>query len=199
MVCLDLDHPDIETFINWKVREEIKVAAMVEGSSVAARASSEIAAAALGSSSITTSTARPTRPSSGQNSQQLRPHPRRVLRGGRRRTATGDLTCRTDRQGRARRSRPASCGTRSATPPGAAPIPACSTTPRSTSGTPARAAGRINASNPCSEYMFLDNTACNLASLNLLKFFDAETRHVRRRGATTTRSTCGRSCSRSAC
>ncbi len=32
--------------------------------------------------------------------------------------------------------------------------------------------GKINASNPCSEYMFLDDTACNLASLNLLKFFD---------------------------
>lgn len=30
--------------------------------------------------------------------------------------------------------------------------------------------GRINASNPCSEYMHLDNTACNLASLNLIKF-----------------------------
>lgn len=30
--------------------------------------------------------------------------------------------------------------------------------------------GRINASNPCSEYMFLDNTACNLSSINLLKF-----------------------------
>ncbi|MEE8499385.1 MAG: adenosylcobalamin-dependent ribonucleoside-diphosphate reductase, partial [Kiloniellales bacterium] len=30
--------------------------------------------------------------------------------------------------------------------------------------------GRINASNPCSEYMFLDNTACNLASLNLMAF-----------------------------
>jgi ribonucleoside-diphosphate reductase alpha chain len=30
--------------------------------------------------------------------------------------------------------------------------------------------GRINASNPCSEYMFLDNTACNLASVNLMKF-----------------------------
>ena len=29
---------------------------------------------------------------------------------------------------------------------------------------------RINASNPCSEYMFLDNSACNLASLNLLRF-----------------------------
>lgn len=35
--------------------------------------------------------------------------------------------------------------------------------------------GRINASNPCSEYMFLDNTACNLASINLLKFVDPVT------------------------
>ncbi len=35
--------------------------------------------------------------------------------------------------------------------------------------------GRINASNPCSEYMFLDDTACNLASLNLVKFYDEET------------------------
>jgi len=35
--------------------------------------------------------------------------------------------------------------------------------------------GRIRASNPCSEYMFLDNTACNLASLNLVKFYDDET------------------------
>ncbi len=32
--------------------------------------------------------------------------------------------------------------------------------------------GRINASNPCSEYMFLDDTACNLASLNLMKFLE---------------------------
>jgi ribonucleoside-diphosphate reductase alpha chain len=48
-----------------------------------------------------------------------------------------------------------------------------------------KASGRINASNPCSEYMFLDNTACNLASLNLMRFvkedgeFDADLfRHV---------------------
>jgi len=34
--------------------------------------------------------------------------------------------------------------------------------------------GEIRASNPCSEYMFLDNTACNLASLNLMKFFTDE-------------------------
>jgi len=49
----------------------------------------------------------------------------------------------------------------------------------------AAATGRINGSNPCSEYMHLDNSACNLASLNLLKFlrdddtFDVDAfRHV---------------------
>ena len=35
--------------------------------------------------------------------------------------------------------------------------------------------GRINATNPCSEYAFLDDTACNLASLNLLRFYDTAT------------------------
>jgi ribonucleoside-diphosphate reductase alpha chain len=37
------------------------------------------------------------------------------------------------------------------------------------------ATDRINSSNPCSEYMFLDDTACNLASLNLMKFYDDTT------------------------
>lgn len=35
-----------------------------------------------------------------------------------------------------------------------------------------KSSGRINASNPCSEYMFLDDSACNLASINLMKFVD---------------------------
>ncbi len=39
---------------------------------------------------------------------------------------------------------------------------------------PCKTSGRINASNPCSEYMFLDDTACNLASLNLMKFLDED-------------------------
>jgi len=34
--------------------------------------------------------------------------------------------------------------------------------------------GKINGSNPCSEYMFLDDTACNLASINLIKFYNEE-------------------------
>jgi ribonucleoside-diphosphate reductase alpha chain len=41
------------------------------------------------------------------------------------------------------------------------------------------AGGEIRASNPCSEYMFLDDTACNLASLNLLSFYDQETGRMR--------------------
>lgn len=41
--------------------------------------------------------------------------------------------------------------------------------------------GRINASNPCSEYMFLDDSACNLASLNLLKFLGPD-RHFDDKG-----------------
>ena len=39
---------------------------------------------------------------------------------------------------------------------------------------PVKESGRINSSNPCSEYMFLDDTACNLASLNLMTFADDE-------------------------
>lgn len=37
---------------------------------------------------------------------------------------------------------------------------------------------RINASNPCSEYMFLDDTACNLASINILNFYDADSQKL---------------------
>jgi ribonucleoside-diphosphate reductase alpha chain len=37
----------------------------------------------------------------------------------------------------------------------------------------AHATGRINGSNPCSEYMHIDNSACNLASINLLKYLDS--------------------------
>ncbi|MGD0727184.1 MAG: adenosylcobalamin-dependent ribonucleoside-diphosphate reductase [Spirochaetia bacterium] len=39
--------------------------------------------------------------------------------------------------------------------------------------------GDIRASNPCSEYMFLDDTACNLASLNLMTYYDAEKTEIR--------------------
>ena len=44
MVCLDLDHPDIEAFVNWKVREELKVAALVEGLKVLPKDQQDLAA-----------------------------------------------------------------------------------------------------------------------------------------------------------
>ena len=44
MCCLDLDHPDIEDFINWKVREELKVAALVEGMKVLPKDQKDLAA-----------------------------------------------------------------------------------------------------------------------------------------------------------
>ena len=43
MVCLDLDHPDIEEFVNWKVREELKVAALAEGLKVLPRDQRQLA------------------------------------------------------------------------------------------------------------------------------------------------------------
>ena len=43
MVCLDADHPDIERFVNWKVREELKVASLVEGMKHLSPAQQELA------------------------------------------------------------------------------------------------------------------------------------------------------------
>ena len=43
---------------------------------------------------------------------------------------------------------------------------------------PVKHTGRINATNPCSEFIFLDDTACNLASLNLLRFADEQGRFL---------------------
>ena len=40
--------------------------------------------------------------------------------------------------------------------------------------------GRINASNPCSEYMFIDNSACNLASLNLINFMEGDRFNIKK-------------------
>ena len=58
------------------------------------------------------------------------------------------------------------------------------------------ASGEIRASNPCSEYMFLDDTACNLASLNLLTFRSEETKSSTS-NPTSTRCGCGRLSSKS--
>ena len=89
---------------------------------------------------------------------------------------------RARRQRRSRPSRRATCGARSPRRRGSAAIPACSSTPRSTPGTRRRTRRASTRRTRAREYMYLDDSACNLASLNLRKFQPkAPTRRVRRR------------------
>lgn len=152
MVCLDLDHPEIEQFIDWKVEEEKKVAALI-----AAGYASDYEGEAY-------------RTVSGQNSNNSVRIPNSFFE----KLAKGEdweLTGRMD--GRVMKKVPSKAlwdkiayaawrcadpGTQYDTT-----INEWHTCPEG---------GPIRASNPCSEYMFLDNTACNLASANLRKFFN---------------------------
>ena len=152
MVCLDLDHPEIIDFIDWKVEEEKKVAALI-----AAGYASDYEGEAY-------------RTVSGQNSNNSIRIPNEFfekLEKG----EDWELKARMD--GRVMKKIPsrelwnkiAYAAWRCADP-GAqydTTINEWHTCPKG---------GPIRASNPCSEYMFLDNTACNLASVNLRQFFD---------------------------
>ena len=154
MVCLDLDHPEIMTFINWKQEEEKKVAALV-----AAGYDNSYE----GEAYLTVS---------GQNSNNSVRVPNeffKVLE----QDGDWELKARTD--GSVMKKIPArevwnqiNYAAWRCADPGTqydTTINEWHTCPQG---------GRINASNPCSEYMFLDNTACNLASANLMQFFDVE-------------------------
>jgi ribonucleoside-diphosphate reductase alpha chain len=154
MVCLDLDHPEVMEFINWKVEEEKKVAALVAAgydNSYEGEAYATVA---------------------GQNSNNSVRIPNeffKVLEEN----GDWELKARTD--GRVMKKIPArevwnqiAYAAWRCADPGTqydTTINEWHTCPQG---------GRINASNPCSEYMFLDNTACNLASINLRKFFNEE-------------------------
>ncbi len=154
MVCLDLDHPEIMEFINWKVGEEKKVAALVAAgfdNSYEGEAYATV---------------------SGQNSNNSVRIPNSFFKALEEDT-DWELKARTD--GRVMSKIPArdvwekiSYAAWRCADPGTqydTTINEWHTCPKG---------GRINASNPCSEYMFLDNTACNLASINLRKFHTEE-------------------------
>ncbi len=155
MVCLDLDHPEIEGFVNWKVEEERKVAALI-----AAGYSSDYEGEAY-------------RTVSGQNSNNSVRIPNSFFKALHQGTQW-ELKARTD--GRTLKAISAeklwqdvAFAAWACADPGVqydTTINEWHTCPEG---------GRINASNPCSEYMFLDNTACNLASVNLVHFLDPET------------------------
>ena len=152
MVCLDLDHPEIEKFINWKVEEEDKVAALI-----AAGYASDYEGEAY-------------RTVSGQNSNNSIRIPNEFFNVL---DEEGEWELKGRSDGRVMKKveakklweqityaawRCADPGTQYDTT-----INEWHTCPEG---------GPIRASNPCSEYMFLDNTACNLASVNLRQFFD---------------------------
>ncbi|MDH5676260.1 MAG: vitamin B12-dependent ribonucleotide reductase, partial [Myxococcales bacterium] len=152
MVCLDMDHPEIVDFIQWKVREENKARALIE-----AGYSSDFNGEAYHTVS-------------GQNSNNsvrvTDAFMRAVEEDGEWRTyyrTTGQV-CDTYK---ARDLWRMICESAwSCADPGLqydSTINAWHTSPNT---------GRINASNPCSEYMFLDDTACNLSSINLSKYLD---------------------------
>lgn len=154
MVCLDIDHPEIESFINWKVEEERKVAALI-----AAGYSSDFNGDAYATIS-------------GQNSNNSVRISNKFMRAVEN-NEDFDLIGRKD--GKPFRKVSAKkiweqigFAAWACADPGIqfdSTINEWHTCPKD---------GRINASNPCSEYMFLDDTACNLASLNLLQFFKVE-------------------------
>ncbi|SJZ37971.1 vitamin B12-dependent ribonucleotide reductase [Sediminibacterium ginsengisoli] len=155
MVCLDLDHPEIMEFINWKVKEEDKVAALVAAgydNSYEGEAYATV---------------------SGQNSNNSVRIPNSFFRALEE-DGEWELKARTD--GRVMKRIKASevwDNIANAAWRCADPGTQYDTTINEWHTCPQ--GGRINASNPCSEYMFLDNTACNLASVNLRKFHNDAT------------------------
>jgi len=159
MVCLDVDHPDIEAFVNWKAEEVRKVAALI-----AAGYSSDFNGEAYNTVS-------------GQNSNNSVRVPEDFLRSL---ETDGDWNLRWRTDGtisKTIKSRELWSQICDAAWKCADPGVQYDTTINEWHTCPE--SGRINASNPCSEYMFLDNTACNLASVNLVKFYDTEMRRFR--------------------
>ena len=157
MVCLDLDHPEIVEFINWKVEEEKKVGALIS------------AGYPSGYEDEAYKTV------SGQNSNNSVRIPNSFFD---RLKHNEDWELKGRMDGRVMKTIPArelwnqiSYAAWRCADPGTqynTTINEWHTCPEG---------GEIRASNPCSEYMFLDNTACNLASANLMKFYDTAKNH----------------------
>jgi ribonucleoside-diphosphate reductase alpha chain len=224
MVVVDADHPDIEAFIDWKVREEEKVAALVAGSKLLRKHMKAVFKAAVNCEGSGDDCFDPERnPAlkreiklarraqapdsfikrviqyakqgfrdfdlpeyntdwdseayltvSGQNSNNSV----RIADGFLRAVETDGewaLTRRTDgKVAKKLRARELWDKIGYAAWASADPGLQFHTTINDWHTCPA--GGEIRASNPCSEYMFLDDTACNLASLNLLQFRDPDTK-----------------------
>ncbi|KEQ04100.1 vitamin B12-dependent ribonucleotide reductase [Pseudorhizobium pelagicum] len=226
MVVVDIDHPDIEEYINWKVKEEQKVAALVTGSKIVAKHLKAIMKACVNCDGDNDACYDPNQNpalkreiKAAKKDQVPENYVKRVIQFARQGykdlefktydtdwdseaylTVSGqnsnnsvslkddflravendgewNLTARKD--GRVMKTLKArelweqiSYAAWASADPGLH----FNTTMNDWHTCPA--AGPIRASNPCSEYMFLDDTACNLASLNLLQFKDAGSKRI---------------------
>jgi ribonucleoside-diphosphate reductase alpha chain len=156
MVCLDLDHPEIMEFINWKVEEEKKVAALI-----AAGYPSDYEGEAY-------------KTVSGQNSNNSIRIPNEFFR----RLKNDEdwaLTARSDRNRVMKRIPAREVWNQIAYAAWRCADPGTQYDTTINEWHTCPAGGPIRASNPCSEYLFLDNTACNLASVNLRRYYDDTT------------------------
>src|SRR3989344_2294108 len=152
MVVVDMSHPEIEDFINWKVREEKKVLALIE-----AGYSSDFNGEAYHTVS-------------GQNSNNSVRITDEFMEAV---ANDGEWTTRYVGNGephKTYKARDLMDAVAKAAWQCADPGVQFDTTINKWHTCPNT--DRINASNPCSEYMFLDDTSCNLASINLAKFTD---------------------------
>ena len=171
MVVLDADHPDIEAFVDWKPREELKVAAMVEGMKHLTPAQQD-RAKELGLELTFDYNGEAYATVSGQNSNNSIRLTNDFIDAVRE-DRDWNLIKRTDGTVlKTIRARDLWTRVAEAAWQCADPGVQFDTTINEWHTSPE--GGRINASNPCSEYMFLDNTACNLASLNLITFIDVD-------------------------
>lgn len=151
MVCLDMDHPEIVDFINWKVREEKKVAALIaagypsdfngeayktvagQNSNNSVRISDEFMEAYL---------------NDGEWQTKMRTHDQKVCETFKARDLMDQV----------------------AYAAWACADPGVQFDTTINDWHTSANTDKIHASNPCSEYMFLNDTACNLASINVMKY-----------------------------
>ena len=153
MVILDIDHPDVEEFINWKKVEEDKARLLIEKGGFPADFNGEAYATISGQNS--------------NNSVRVTDNFIRAVENDAEWAMTERTTGTVMKTVSARRLWDSIAEAAWAC---ADPGVQFDTTVNEWHTCPED--GRIRGSNPCSEYMFLDNTACNLASLNLVAFYD---------------------------
>ena len=154
MVCLDMDHPDIERFVDWKMREEDKARVLIEHGGLTADFNGEAYHTVSGQNS--------------NNSVRVPDEFMKAVEDG------GPWVTQWRTGGDAHTLRASELWDKVARAAWKCADPGVQFDSAINRWHTCPNTDKIHASNPCSEYMFLDDSACNLASLNLTKFLSPE-------------------------